>query len=456
MTRLCNSSLLRRPIARIATVAVALATGFASPAAAQDVIPKNMVPAGPLVIRNAWIHPVSSEPILSGTLIAEDGVITWVGPTDAAPEAPADAEVIDAGGRALYPGLIGGNTVMGLMEIGSVAASMDDNEIGAITPEARAIAAVNPDSTIIPVTRTAGVLTVATMPTGGLVTGRAAIIRLDGWTWEDMAVVPEAGLCVNWPSLRPVTAWWMTDSPEQQIAAATEELRNIGELFDQAEAYAAARAADASIAPDVRLEAMLPAIEGRELVFIRANELDQIRSAATFCGGRGLRGVIVGGVDAEDAAESLIAHDVAVMITGTHRLPRARHDAYDEPFTLPARLEAAGVRWCLASSGGSFETPHERNLPFHAATAVAHGLDEALALRSITLSAAEVLGIGDRLGSLEPGKAATFFLADGDILEIVTRVDQAWIDGRACEMDDKHQQLDRKYREKYRQIDGDG
>lgn len=446
---------LRRTAIGHVAAAVLLAAGLAGAASAQDLTPRSTPQSAPLVITNAAIFTVAGDPIPEGTLVAEDGIITYVGPSAEAPAVPEGATVIDAGNRRLYPGLVAGNTILGLMEISSVRATRDENEAGSVTPEARAIAAVNPDSTIIPVTRSAGVFTACTMPMGGLVPGRAAVIRLEGWTWEEMAIEADAALCLNWPNLRPISAWWMQDSPQAQLDQAAEELRTIAELFDAAEAYAAARAADPSTRVDIRYEAMLPAIRGESQVFIRANELDQIRSAASFLADRGLRGVIVGGSDADACADLLKRHDVGVIITGTFRLPTNRHDGYDEPFTLPARLDQAGVRWALASSGGSSETPHERNLPYHAAIAVAHGLDEDAALRSITLSAAELLGVGDRLGSLEVGKAATMFLADGDVLEITTRITDGWIDGATLVLDDKHKQLDRKYREKYRQLQGE-
>lgn len=440
----------RAALALIAGCCGALAA--AMPAAGQDLIPTEPPQSAPMVLRGGQIHPVSGPVIDDGVLITEAGRITWVGAAADAPDAPEGAIELDATGLVIAPGFVGANTIMGLMEIGSVRATMDQDETGAITPEARAIVAVNPDSTLIPVTRTAGVLTTLTMPIGGLVPGRAAVLRLEGWTWEDMAIKADAGLALNWPTLAPITAWWMRQTPEEQMKQAAESLRQIDLLFDAADAYSAARAADPETPVDTRYEAMLPAMRGETPVFIRANEVDQIRSAVRFITDRGLDGVIVGGADAGACVDTLTRHGVPVIITGTHRLPGQRHDAYDASFTLPQRLEAAGVRWCLGTVGGSFETPHERNLPFHAATAVAHGLDPAVALRSITQSAAEIIGVGDEVGSLDVGKAATFAVFDGDPLEITTEVIGIWIDGRPLPLDDKQRQLDRKYREKYRQL----
>jgi len=170
----------------------------------------------------------------------------------------------------------------------------------------------------------------------------------------------------------------------------------------------------------------------------------------TWAARRGLRLVLIGGRDAGLCLELLKRHDVAVALTAVHRMPHRRDLSYASTFELPARLEAAGVRWCLTmpARGGS----NVRNLPYEAAAAIAYGLEREAALRSITLSAAECLGVADRLGSLEVGKAATLFIADGDPFELTTRIEAAFIDGRRIDLRDKQTELDRKYREKYRQL----
>ena len=427
-------------------------------AMAQDLLHKAPPQERPILITGATVHPISGEPIERGGVYFESGVIRAVMTEDEAQrwrrssDRPVNLRVIDARGKRVYPGLIGANTVTGLMEIGAVGVTVDVNEQGSITPEARAIASVNPDSTLIPVTRLAGVLTTGVMPSGGVVPGRAAVIRMDGWTWEDMAVEDDAGLIISWPRLRPINAWWMETSPAEQRKEAMKNRQNIIDLFDAAESYFAAREADPTVPIDTRYEAMRPSMAGETPVFARAQELEQIQDAVSVLTERGMNVVIVGGRDAPLCAGLLKAKDVAVMITGTHNLPDRRDAAYDETFTLPKELEEAGVRWCLATSGGTFQTPHERTLPHHAGTAVAYGLPYDAALRSITLSAAELLGVGDRLGSLEPGKLATIIVTDGDPLELTTRVTQAFIDGREIDLRSKQTELYEKYREKYRQL----
>jgi imidazolonepropionase-like amidohydrolase len=164
---------------------------------------------------------------------------------------------------------------------------------------------------------------------------------------------------------------------------------------------------------------------------------------------RNLKPVIVGGQDAPLCADLLKSHSVPVIVTGTHTFPRRSDSEYDGAYTLPARLEAAGVLWCLASSD---DTAHERNLPYNAAIAVAHGLDHDAAIRGLTVNAAKILGVGDAIGSLEAGKAATLFISDGTPLEVTTRIERAFIDGRAIDLSSKHTKLAEKYREKYRQL----
>ncbi len=428
---------------------------IALPARGQDLLPAAPAQDRPILLHGGTIHPVSRPVIERGAVLIVDGRIANVIDLATAVQTPGPRTlVIDCSGKHVYPGLVGANTIMGLVEIGAVRATRDYSEVGAVTPEVRAAVAVNPDSTLIPVTRANGVLTCGVLPLGGLVPGRASVIRMDGWTWEDLAIEDDAGLLVNWPNVRPITAPWIRTSEEEQLERIDAELRRMDELFDAAAAYADARANDPTIPTDLRYDAMLPVLHGARPLFVRANELEQIQSAVGWASRRDLETVLVGGRDAHLCTDLLRRHDVGVIVTGTHRLPGRRDAAYDEPFTLPQVLEREGVRWCLATTGGSFETPHERNLPYHAATAVAHGLPVDVAIRAITLGAAELLGVGDELGSIEPGKAATLIVTDGNPLEITTTVEMAFIDGREIDLRSKQTELDRKYREKYEQIDG--
>lgn len=424
---------------------------LAVPAAAQDLGMKAPPrQEKPVAIENAVIHTISGGTIEGGFVVFADGKITALG-SGPAPRT-ADGMIVDASGKHVYPGLIGANTLTGLMEIGAARATIDYAEVGTITPEVRAAVAVNPDSTIIPVTRSNGILTVGVLPMGGAIPGRASVINLEGWTWEEMAVDDDAGVVVNWPNMRPIRGWFVTRSPEEQDRERREALAALDQAFLTAAAYLRAKAADPGTPTDIRWEAMRGVLERGDPVFIRADELEQIQSAVTWAVDRSLKPVIVGGRDAGLCADLLKRHDVGVIVSGTLRLPRRIDSRYDDVYTLPATLESAGVRWCMASTGGPMDTPHERNLPYHAAMAAAFGLPRDAAIRSITLSAAELLGVGDRLGSIEPGKDATLIITDGDPLEITTRVERAFITGREIDLTNKQRLLNEKYREKYRQL----
>ena len=378
------------------------------------------------MIHSAVIHTVSGPVIDEGYVVFDGGVITSVGA--GAPPNVDGAESLNAGGLHVYPGLIGSSTTLGLQETGAVAVTHDHSEYGSITPEVRAAVAVNPDSDLIPVTRANGILTAMVFPGGGLVSGRASLIRLDGWTWEEMAIDAEAGLVVSWPRTDPIDAPWMTKSASRQRKEIEESLEKVDRLFDEAEAYAAARDHDPTAEEDLRLEAMRPVLTGEKPIFVRAASAGQIESAVAWGQRRGYRIVIVGGTQADRVIPLLRKHDIPVIVGGLHRLPPARHDDYDRAYRLPSVLHEAGVRFCIASGSGS---AHERNLNHNAGTAAAYGLPKDEALRAITLSAATILGAGDRLGSIEVGKAATIIVTTGNPLEITTDTLIAFIDGTA-------------------------
>lgn len=447
---------MRRTIATLTTLTLA-AAGLA-----QDLTPRGEAPDHPIAITGATIHTMveGMAPIEDGWIMFEDGAITGVGSGDRM--FIATTRIIDGTGKHVYPGMIAAVTRLGLTEIGSVRAMRDYNEVGDVKPEVRAVVAINPDSTLLPVARSNGILLVGSFPTGGLVSGQACVIKLDGWTWEDMTANANAGIVLNWPSVRD------RHSPfggGRSLSAddVRQRLHAIDELFDTAEAYRDMKAADPATPIDLRLEAMqsvLPGAEGQRPLIISADSVERIQSAVTWAAGRDLKVIIRGGRDAPLLAELLKKHDVAVIVEGVHGFPRRIDSDYDEAFTLPARLDAAGVRWCLAP--GNVDE-NVRNLPYEAAMAVAYGrdlgFDETDAMASITRDAARIMGVGDDYGTLEVGKSATLLLTDGTPLEMTTTIEAAFIDGAMVDLSNKQTVLRDRYREKYRRqgiIENDG
>lgn len=392
------------------------------------------------------IHPVSGPDIAAGTLLFEHGKITAV---SAEASLPADCEKIDVAGKHVYPGLFESFTDLGLVEIPSVRATLDKAETGSINPNVRANVAVNPDSELIPVARANGILTALVVPSGGVISGQSAVVSLDGWTNEDMTLRSPAALHVVWPRVRPLRAWFLKAEEDKFSAERDKHIRAISDAFANARAYRQ-RKQDQSVDIDARWEALIPFLDGKAPVIVHADECEQIQGAVALAEREKLRLVILGGYGAADCAELLKKHNVPVIIAGVQRLPERASDFYDEPFTLAERLRSAGIQFCIS---GAVEASQVRNLPYHAGMAAAFGLPREVALRAITLSPAEILGVADRIGSLEAGKDATLIVTDGDPLETPTQVEQAYIQGRKIDLGNRHRRLWEKYQEKYRRLD---
>jgi len=417
---------------------------------AQDLTHKAAPQTQPLLVRGATLHTVSHGALERAELLFVDGRIEAISAPGARLTLPDGGRVVDATGQHLYPGLICVASTLGLTEVESVDMTIDTSEAGDINPEVVAAVAVNPDSWWLPVTRRNGILTAGVMPTGGLVPGRVSVIRLDGWTTEDLTLERDAGLHVEWPFLGGAGRGRFGRRGGAAPVTDSDPLARLDALFDAALAYHKARAADPMVPVDLRLEGMGPTVRGERPVFVSAASVEQIESAVLWAAERSVRIVIVGGRDALARADLLAEHGVPVALTAAHRLPHRRDLSASSTYELPAALEAKGVRWCMTIplSGSA----NARNLPYEAAACVPYGLARDAALRSVTLSAAEALGVEARLGSLDVGKAATFFLADGDPLEVTTRVLAAFIDGRRVDLTDKQTELAAKYRAKYRQL----
>ena len=405
----------------------------------------------PIALAGGVIHPVSGPEIRDGVLLFDGGKIVAVGKDVVL---PANVERVELKGRRVYPGLIDAFTQIGLVEIPLVKATADQNEIGRINPNVKAHVAVNPDSEAIPIARSGGVLTALSIPGGGLITGTSSLMQLDGWGPEEMTLRPAVGVHVRWPNMAPIHTWWQEMSAQEQLQSRDKALVEIRKALADARAYHKHRQTRKNAAGrlhdfDARWEALVPVFEGKLPLIVDADEIQQIQSAVALCEQEGLKLIIAGGYDAPECAELLKKRGVPVIVGGVHRLPRRRDDAYDAPFTLPARLRDAGISFCISSA----ERPSMvRNLAHHAGTAAAFGLSAEEAMKAITLSAAEILGVADRLGSLEAGKDATLIVVSDDPLEIPTQVELAYIQGRQVQLNDRQKRLWEKYKEKYRRL----
>jgi imidazolonepropionase-like amidohydrolase len=441
-----NLNQFMRALALAATISAAGAHALTAqtPAPRQD---------RPIAITGATIHTVTHGVIPNGTIVFEDGRITAIG---ANATVPTNALRVDASGKHIYPGLVDAHSQMGMFEIGGIGVTIDVNEIGDFNPNVRAHVAVNPESRHIGVARSNGVLVTVSSPTGGLVSGLSAAMMLDGWTWEQMTLKPEAALIINWPPTTGGFGGFGGGGPFGGGGAGNIEaryddsIRELRDFFATARAYRTARgAAPDRHMSDVRLEAMIPVVAGQVPVMVVANELRQIQDAVTWAAEEGVRMVLVGGRDAGYVADLLAQRQIPVLLSSVLASPNRQWEPFDSEYSLPARLHAAGVRFGIA---GGTSAAYAHRLPYEAGAAIAYGLPEEEALRAVTLYPAQFLGFADRVGSLEVGKDATLLITTGSPLEYSTLIEQAFIEGRMIDMEDAHKRFFDKYSEKIRQL----
>jgi imidazolonepropionase-like amidohydrolase len=408
----------------------------------------------PIALIGGTIHTVSGPTIDHGTIVFVDGKITAIGTEVVLPDA---TERIHIEGKHVYPGLIAASTALGLVEISAVRATRDFAEVGDIKPNVRAEVSINPDSELLPVARANGITLAHTLPSGGVISGTSALFMLDGWTWESMTLKAPVGLVINWPATAPSRSPFARRSEEDQLKERDKQLKQIRDAFTEARTYMKAKEAETQKGvpyhdTDLRWEAMIPVLKKELPVLIRAQEIRQIQSALDWLAQEDLKAVLLAGQDVWLVADLLKEKNIPVIIEEIHKVPMRRWEAYDLPFTVPKKLYDAGVKFCVAGSGSAFDAAHERNLPYHAATAAAYGLPKEEALKAVTLYPAEILGVADRVGSLEVGKDATLIVTTGDPLEITTQIEREFIQGRDIDLSSRHTQLYEKYKIKYQQM----
>lgn len=423
-------------------------TRLAAALVALSFVAAPMVRAEVLALTGGTVHTVSGPVIPNGVVLVEGSKITAVG---AGLATPAGARVIDCTGKHVYPGFVHANTQIGLMEISTIQGADDTQETGNVNPNQRAEVMYNPDSDFIPVTRLNGVTTVLSIPGGGAIRGTSALMHLEGWTHEDITVRAPVALHVQWPNMSPVRAFFETRSDDEQAKARDAAIQAINDAFDEARAYDKARAAEGGAGvpkhdADARYDAMRRVVKGEVPVVFHADALAQLRAVIKFVDQQGLKKVVIlGGYDAWRVADELKARDIAVIVAGVLAVPNRGYESYDEAFAVAAKLSKAGVRFCIADEGGGFAAANARNLPQHAAMASAFGLDRDEALKSVTLYPAQILGAGDRLGSIEAGKIADLQITNGDALEVATRCEQTIIAGKLVTMESRQTRLFEKY-----------
>jgi imidazolonepropionase-like amidohydrolase len=428
-----------------------LAIGFLLTVKAQETVYPAPPQAGTTVIRGATVHVGNGQVLNNASVVITNGKIAAVGTNVAV---PAGATTIDAEGKHVYPGLILSVSNLGLVEIPSVRATNDVQEIGDMNPNVRSIVAYNTDSKVINTLRSSGILMANIVPEGGLLSGSSSIVQLDAWNWEDAAVKTDAGIHLRMPALiaRPGGGrFGGGGGPGGPSAPATdpvkeglERIDGLKSFFREAKAYNSEATHSSS---NLKFAAVKGLFDKSQKLYIHANTVKQMLVALDFVKEFGFDVVLVGASDSWQIAELLKQNNVSVILNQPHSLPTLPDDDVDQPYKTAAALQKAGVTFALNDEDGQ---TRGRNLAFNAGTASAYGLSKEEALQAITLNAAKVLGVADKTGSIEVGKDANIIISEGDILDMRTsQVTDAFIQGRKINLDDKQKQLNERYRRKY-------
>lgn len=414
-----------------------------------NAIAQNPVPAKPqtkrVILFGGTAHLGNGTVIQSSVIIFENGKLTAVGDATTVRINREGADYFDVSGKHVYPGLVSLANHVGLADIESIAAVNDYEETGSMNPNVRALIAYNADSEIIPTVRGNGVLISQAVPEGGVITGQSSVFEMEGWNWQDAALKADEGICLNWPSFLSrqfnIETFSFTTTRNEQRNKVLQEL---AKTFKDALAYTQGKPS----AYNLKMEAMKGLFDGTKTLHVRTDFGKEIIEAVQFAKTYGVKKiVIVGGAECSSVVDFLKENNVPVILGGVHELPaRADNDVY-LPYKLPSVLQKAGVLAAISYAGLSWRT---RNLPYLAGTAVAFGgLDKEEALKLITSNPAKILGIDDKVGTLEAGKHATLIVSKGDILDMRTSiVEMAFIQGKKLDLDDKQKKLYRKFSEK--------
>lgn len=355
--------------------------------------------------------------------------------------------IIDATGQELYPGFIAANTTIGLTEIDAVRATNDFRETGYINPNIRSLIAFNIDSKIIYTIRTNGILSCQSVPRGGLISGTSSVFGLDGWNWEDAVYLKDDGVHINWPKKYTKTGWWAEPGQIKENMKYLKTINVLVEFFKESKVYLSKKNTSEL---NLKKEAMRQVFEGEQRVYFHAEFAPEINDLIDFSRTFKLKHpVLVGGYDANFLVDRLKENKFSIMLTNPHSLPKFDGELPSVNFKLASMLIEKNILFCIQNRG-NMDVMNARNLPFLAGTAMSYGLSEEDAITSISLNVAKILGIDNKIGSIEIGKDATLFISKGNALEMMTNnVVFAMIKGQFIELTNHQMQLEKKYLTKY-------
>lgn len=355
--------------------------------------------------------------------------------------------VIDLTGKHIYPALINTNNILGLHDAEAVRATRDYAEVGALNPHIRSLIAYNTDNKITPTVKTNGVLYTQCTPRGGLISGSSSLLALEGWNWEDAVLKADDGIHINFPRITERKFGDDGEVSTNQNKRYNEDISTLNKFLSDAKSYCSSAGAQEK---NIRFEAMRTVIDGNSNLYLHADKAKDIISAINFAIANGIKKpVIVGGKESYKVTAELKKYKVPVMLNRIFDLPDNADNDIDIVYSTPALLQKDSILFCLQLEG-DMEAMQSRNLSFAAGAAVPYGLSKEQALQSITLSAAKIIGVENKLGTLEEGKLASLIISDGDILDMKTNnIILAYISGKPVTLYNQQTELYNKYKTKY-------
>lgn len=403
-------------------------------------------------IVGATVHTVSGSTIPSGVVVMENGKITAVGKSV---PIPPSAVKIDGKGMHVYPGFIDAGTTLGLTEFGQVGQATDASEFGTNQPDLIGAVGLQVQSEAIPPARCNGITSFLTAPRGGSISGQASIMNSWGWTNEQMEIEPRGGLVINlgggggfrdFENDSQITDEDCGDDylglGAAQRGGGGASTADLGSYFDKAVKYGQSHAA-----VDTMMEAMQPYVNGKGRVYLRVRNASAIRDAVDLAKKYNLNAILVGAPDAWREAKLLKESNIPVILTVAGEstldanLTVSDYDPYDTPYACAAVLQREGVKFCFQTDDNAMVM----TLPQRVGEHCAYGLKPDEAIRSMTLSAAEILGVSDKIGSIDPGKLGNLVITDGDPMEFTSNVRYVFINGQPVELTSKHTRLRDQY-----------
>ena len=396
-----------------------------------------------VVLRGGKLLTISHGVIESGAVVFQGGKITAVGPA-ASVNVPSGAQVVDVTGMTVYPGLIDSETNLGLTEISAENMTNDLVELSdEIMPHMHTAEAFHAESTLIPVARMNGITNAVVAPTSeDTLPGQDSFIQLSGASATEMLLIRDLAMPLNFTGDErrnkggfdkrkfPSTRMGLAAQLRQAFLDAQDYKSKWGD-YDRKKSDAARDKKPEPSAPkrDLKLEALLPYLEGKKTIVLAANGPSDLETAVSLANEFKLKFVLNHISHSQPMLDYVASLKVPVIVGPIYEAPK-EHERYDAVYSLPAQLYKRGVKVVFAS----YSAHNVRNLPDQAGYATAFGLPYDEALKAVTLNAAEVWGVADKLGSLDVGKMANVVVANGDPLDVKTDVKQVYIEGRAVPM----------------------